>query len=152
MRYMLTILSIFMGELFLKNHIEAKVPENSEKKALHDMVILTKHRNRGAVFNIGEKRPKIVLWISVVFTILAAALFLCSLGFAGKRLLKWGFTFLLGGAFSNTYDRLKRGYVVDYFRLNAPVKRIRSLIFNLSDFCIMLGAALIVAGESVSTQ
>lgn len=142
------ILSVFTGELFLKDYIEAKLPENSEKKALCDTIILTKHHNRGGALNIGEKRPEIVLWISVALTVLAVILFLLSLGFAGKRLLKWGLTLLLGGAFSNMYDRLKRGYVVDYFRLNVPVKRIRNLIFNLSDFCIMLGAALIVAGES----
>lgn len=148
MQYVLMILSIFTSELFLKDYIEAKVSENSEKKALHDTIILTKHHNRGAVLNIGEKRPKIVLWLSAVLTALATVLFLCSLGLVGKRLLKWGFTFLLGGAFSNTYDRLRRGYVVDYFRLNVPMKRIRNLIFNLSDFCIMLGAALMVLGES----
>ena len=147
MRYVLAILSIFTGELYLKDYIEAKVPENSEKKAFHDTIILTKHHNRGIAFNIGEKRPKIILWISVLLTALATVLFVCSLGFAGKRLLKWGLAFLLGGAFSNTYDRLKRGYVVDYFRLNVPVKRIRNLIFNLSDFCIMLGAAFTVMGE-----
>ena len=63
-------------------------------------------------------------------------------------MMKFGLSLLLGGAFSNTYDRLKRGYVVDYFRVNVPVKRIRKLIFNISDFCIMIGALLIVLEEA----
>ena len=147
MPYILTILSIFTGEFFLKNRVEKEIPENSSKNALHGAVILTKHRNRGAAFHTGENRPEIIKWISVVLTATATALFVCSFGLAGKKLMKWGLSLLLGGAFSNTYDRLKRGYVVDYFRLNVPVKRVRNIIFNLSDFCIMLGAALVVLGD-----
>ena len=139
MQYLLAILTIFTGELFWKDHVEKEIPENGSKKVLHDMIILTKHHNRGAVLNTGQKRPEIIKWISVALTFAAAVLFVCSFGLAGKG--------LMGGAFSNTYDRLKRGYVVDYFRLNVPVRRIRNLIFNASDFCIIIGALLIVLGE-----
>lgn len=147
MRYILTILAIFTGEFFWKNHVEEKIAEGSCKEAFFNLVILTKYHNRGAALNAGEKRPEIIKWISVALTILATVLFLCSFGLAGKRLMKFGLSLLLGGAFSNTCDRLKRGYVVDYFRLNVPVKRIRNLIFNVSDFCIMLGALFVVLGE-----
>lgn len=148
MHYILTILTIFTGELFWKEHVEREIPENSSRKALRDTIILTRHHNRGAALNTGEKRPEIVRGISVVLTIAAAVLFIGSFGLAGKRMMKFGLSLLLGGAFSNTYDRLKRGYVVDYFRLNVPVKRIRRLIFNVSDFCIMIGALLIVLEEA----
>lgn len=143
MHYIITILAIFTGEFFWKNHIEAKMPENGSKKALHGTVILTNHHNRGAALNAGEQYPEIMKWISAALTAVAAVLFLCCFKRSVKRTMKWGLSFLLGGASSNTYDRLKRGYVVDYFRLNVPMKRIRNIIFNLSDFCIMLGAALI---------
>lgn len=149
MRYVLTILTIFTGEFFWKNHVEKEIPEGSSKRVLRNAIILTKYHNRGAALNTGEKRPEIVKWISVALTGAATVVFVCSFGFAGRRLLKAGLSLLLGGAFSNTYDRLKRGYVVDYFRLNVPVKRIRNLIFNVSDFCIMLGAMLAVLGEGV---
>lgn len=147
MQYILTILSIFTGEFFLKNRVETELAENSGKRALHGAVILTKHHNRGAAFNTGENRPEIIKWMSVILTAAATALFVCSFGLAGKKMMKWGLSLLLGGAFSNTYDRLKKGYVVDYFRLNVPVKRVKNLIFNLSDFCIMIGAALVVLGD-----
>lgn len=151
MQYIFMILSIFTGEIFLKNCVEAELTENSSQKALGGAVILTKHHNRGAALNAGEKRPEVIKWISVVLTVAAAVLFVCSFGLAGKKMMKWGLSLLLGGAFSNTYDRLKRGYVVDYFRLNVPVKRVRNIIFNLSDFCIMLGAALVVLGSGNAT-
>ena len=147
LQYILTILFIFTGEFFIKNHVEAEIPDNSSKKVLHGALVLTKHHNRGAAFNTGENRPEIIKWISILLTAGAAALFVCSFGLVGKKMMKWGLSLLLGGAFSNTYDRLKRGYVVDYFRLNVPVKRVRNLIFNLSDFCIMVGAALVALGD-----
>lgn len=147
MRYILTILTIFIGEFFWKNHVEKNIPEGSNKKVLHDTVILTKYHNRGAALNTGEKRPEIVKWISLVLTAAAVVLFLGSFGLAGRGMLKTGLSFLLGGAFSNTYDRLKQGYVVDYFRFNVPVRRIRNLIFNVSDFCIIIGALFIVFDE-----
>lgn len=147
MQYILAVLAIFTGEFFLKNRAESGLAENSGKKALHGAVILTKHHNRGAAFNTGEKKPGVVKWVSMILTAAATVLFVGSLGLAGKKMMKWGLTFLLGGAFSNTYDRLKRGYVEDYFRLNVPVRRVKNIIFNLSDFCIMLGAALVVLGD-----
>lgn len=147
MRYILMILTIFTGELFWKDHVEREISEGSSKKALRNTVILTKHHNYGAVFNTGERRPGIVKGISVLLTVLAAIFFIFSFGTVGKGMLKFGLSLLLGGAFSNTYDRLRRGYVVDYFRLNVPAKRIRNLIFNISDFCIVIGAVLAVLGE-----
>jgi len=148
MWHILTVLAIFTGELFWKGYVEKEIPENSSKKAFHNAIILTKHHNRGAALNTGEKRPEIVKGISIVLTLMAAMLFICSFGLAGKRIMKFGLSLLLGGAFSNTYDRLRRGYVVDYFRINVPVKRIRNIIFNVSDFCIMIGALLIVLETS----
>ncbi len=75
MRYILTILTIFIGEFFWKNHVEKNIPEGGSKKVLHDTVILTKYHNRGAALNTGEKRPEIVKWISLVLTAAAAVLF-----------------------------------------------------------------------------
>lgn len=147
MRYILMILTIFTGELFWKEHVEREIPEGSSKKALRNTVILTKHHNYGAAFNTGERRPGIVKGISVLLTVLAAIFFIFSFGTVEKGMLKFGLSLLLGGAFSNTYDRLRRGYVVDYFRLNVPAKRIWNLIFNISDFCIVIGAVLVVLGE-----
>lgn len=147
MGYIFMIFGIFTGELFWKNHVEKNISEGSSKKALYGAILLTKYHNRGAALNRGEKRPEIVKWISVVLTAAVGLLFVCSFGMAGRGLLKTGLSLLLGGAFSNTYDRLKRGYVVDYFRFNVSAKRIRRLIFNVSDFCIIIGALLAVLSE-----
>lgn len=56
---------------------------------------------------------------------------------------------LLGGAFSNTYDRCRRKYVVDYFSFGVKWKRLSRIVFNISDFGIILGAltAALAAGK-----
>ena len=55
---------------------------------------------------------------------------------------------LLGGAVSNTCDRMTRGYVVDYLGFNVKSKKLSNIIFNLSDFFIMAGALLSVSSVS----
>lgn len=147
MRYILLSFIIFIGELFQKNRVEAEIKENSSKKALHNTIILTKYHNYGAMLDAGAKKPRLIRLLSVFLTAMAAVLFLFSLGMAGNGLLKTGFSLLLGGAFSNTYDRIKRGYVVDYFRINVPVKAVRRIIFNVSDFCIIIGAAMVAVSQ-----
>lgn len=83
--------------------------------------------------------------ISVLLTMLLTAVFFLTLGKAGKGLLKWGLTLLLGGAYSNTYDRLARKYVVDYVSFPVP-GRLGKVVFNVGDFCIMIGTLLCVLG------
>ncbi|MDE7258820.1 MAG: signal peptidase II, partial [Lachnospiraceae bacterium] len=46
-----------------------------------------------------------------------------------------------------TYDRLVRKYVVDYVSFPVKNQKIRNIVFNISDFCIMIGALLMVLGS-----
>ncbi|MDE7232762.1 MAG: signal peptidase II, partial [Lachnospiraceae bacterium] len=68
--------------------------------------------------------------------------FLSTFSFRGNSTLKAGLALLLGGAYSNTYDRLTRRYVVDYVSFPVKNQRFRRIVFNLSDFCILIGALL----------
>lgn len=54
---------------------------------------------------------------------------------------------ILGGAYSNTYDRLFRKYVVDYVSFEVRNPRLRNIVFNLSDFGIMIGSCLLVISQ-----
>lgn len=73
--------------------------------------------------------------------------FLSTFSFRGNSTLRAGLALLLGGAYSNTYDRLTRNYVVDYVSFPVKNKRVRRVVFNISDFCIMIGALLMVLGD-----
>ena len=95
--------------------------------------------------NTLEKKPEIVLVLSFVLTAVCAILFLATLGRAGSRLLKVGLALLLGGAFSNTYDRLRRKYVTDYISFDAGSEHFRDTVFNIGDFAIAAGALFVIA-------
>ncbi len=148
MQYLAVILGIFGLELGVKDHIEKTKVEGSEEKKCGGFLLIRRHHNRGAFLNAGQDKQKVVAVISVILSVALSILFACTLGMAGKGLLKWGLTLMLGGAFSNTYDRLKRRYVVDYVSFNVPFEGLRRIIFNIGDFCIMIGAMLSVIGYS----
>lgn len=145
MWHLLAILGIFGTEWKVKNYIEETVKEGETKEKCGGFVLIRKHHNKGAFLNVGQGRRKVVMGLSVCLTIVLTILFMLTLGNAGKGLLKWGLTLLLGGAYSNTYDRLVRKYVVDYVSFHVPFG-LQKVIFNMSDFCIMVGALLCVIG------
>lgn len=137
------IIGIFFGDLLIKNRIEKNGAEKNGKYFL-----IKKYHNRGAMLNLGQNKRRAVAFVSVLLCVVLTVVFLCSLGRRGNTLLRVGLTFLLGGAFSNTYDRLKRKYVVDYFSFNVKWKPLRCIVFNISDFFIIIGALLAAIGTS----
>ena len=146
MQYLTAILGIFGLEFLVKKHIEKTKTEGVDEKACGGALLIRKHHNKGAFLNIREKNQKAVMVISVMLTVLMTVFYIMTLTNAGKGLLKWGLTLLLGGAYTNTYDRLTRKYVVDYVSFNVPFRWLRRIIFNIGDFCIMIGAMLSVIG------
>lgn len=142
MIYVLVAAAIFIGDLFIKNYVERKFPDQGEQKKIKGFLRLRKHHNKGAFLNAGERKRQAVAVLSVLLTILVTILFILSFGTKGNALLKTGLALLLGGAFSNTYDRQKRKYVVDYFSFGVKWKWLASIIFNISDFGIIIGALL----------
>ena len=144
----LIVSGIFLGDLWIKNQIEKKMAEGETKCFCRDRILIRRHHNRGVMLNFLQKRQPVVAALSLVLTAIVTVLFGLSFGTRGNNLLRMGLAFLLGGAFSNTYDRLKRKYVVDYLSFGVKWKRLRRIIFNISDFCIMLGALIAVIGIS----
>ncbi len=138
MVYLVIISTIFIGDLFVKNYIEKNKKLWKQEKILKDKLIITKYHNQGAFLNLLEKNREILLVFSgVLLGLLSMALLLASPK-KGKRLLKLGLSFMVGGASSNVYDRIHRGYVVDYFSFSFYDK----IVFNISDFFIFLGSIL----------
>ena len=140
------ILSIFAGDFWIKNQVEQKRAEGETREILGGRLLLRRYHNRGAALNFGERRHPPVATLSLLLTLLAFGALILNLGQKGNGMLRVGLSLLLGGAFSNTYDRLKRKYVVDYVSFGVKWKRLRQVVFNISDFCIITGALLAVLG------
>ena len=124
---------------------ENKGTEGVRKPILGGKMFVTKFHNKGAFLGAGEKNPQVLLGVSIGITLVCTVIFILTFGKHGKNMLKLGLSLLLGGAFSNTYDRLSRKYVVDYFGFNVKNEKLRNMIFNVSDFCILIGTVLTVA-------
>lgn len=147
MRYILLIAGIFGVELGIKNHVEKHRKEGEERPALGGALLLRKYHNRGAFLDMGERVRPLVAFVSVLLSLVMTAVFVMTLGSRGSAVLKTGLALLLGGAYSNTYDRLRRKYVVDYFSFGVKWQKLRRVVFNLSDFCIAVGAMMLVLGS-----
>lgn len=147
-KYVGIIAAIFGGEMAIKNYVEENFDEDTRIEVMQGHVMLRKYHNRGACLNLGEKKQPVVAALSVLLTVLAGILFILSFGRKGNTLLKLGLAVLLGGAFSNTYDRLVRKYVVDYFSFQVKCKPLSRVIFNLADFAILFGALLVTLTAS----
>lgn len=143
MIYIGIVAMIFIGDCLIKNYMEKTLAEGEEKEKWNGFIRLRMHHNKGAFLNAGQKSRAAVATLSLLLTIGVTAAFALLLGKQGNKMLKTGFSLLLGGAFSNTYDRLKRKYVVDYFSFHVRWKWLSRVIFNLSDFGIILGALLV---------
>lgn len=142
---------VFFGDLWIKNRVEKYIPVRNgsqEKQLFGGRILLRRYHNRGAMLGVGEKKRTIVAALSLTLTALMIPVFLFSLGRRGNHLMRAGLALLLGGAFSNTYDRLRRKYVVDYLSFGVKWEKLRRIVFNLSDFCIMIGALLAALASS----
>ena len=138
---------IFLLDLLIKNYIETHLKVGQEKSVCRGKLLIRRYHNRGAFLDAGEKRQKAVALLSLLLTLFMTVVFLSTFSLRGNSTLRAGLALLLGGAYSNTYDRLTRNYVVDYVSFPVKNKRVRRVVFNISDFCIMIGALLMVLGD-----
>ena len=133
----------FLIDEGMKNCVEEYDVLDTPKEILDGKAVLQRYHNKGAFLNFGEQKRKLVTLLSVLL-----AVAVLTLGMRGKKLLKAGLSLLLGGAFSNTYDRVMREYVVDYVSLKTGIAAIDRVVFNLADLCILIGTMAVVLGTS----
>lgn len=92
--------------------------------------------NPGAAFGILENQR--IFFIAVAAIMLLAAIYFYPRIPAKCRMLRFGLSLLAGGASGNVIDRIKTGYVVDFFDFRIwPV-------FNIADIVIVCGVFLII--------
>ncbi len=140
------IAAIFMGDKYIKERMERQLPPGETQEILGGRLLLRRHHNPGVMLGIGKGKETIVTTLSLLLTAVSTLVFVLSLSVYGSNLLRAGLSLLLGGAFSNTYDRLKQQYVMDYVSFNVKWHPFRRLVFNISDFCIITGAMLSALG------
>lgn len=135
---------LFITDVVIKQHIEDHFEKGEKQAILEQKVELRKVHNYGFAMNLFEKKPNIVKIGSVIGGVILAFYGISLFFKKGRMFEKLGAGFALGGAFSNMYDRIVRGYVVDYIGFKTKWDKLRKITFNLGDFGIFIGAFLIL--------
>lgn len=149
MAYLLIIAAIFIADLILKSIVEKKCRLGEKISCCHGKVIIEKYYNRGFALNKFEKYPKLVAYGPAVFCVGLFCRLLWLLATKGCKGMKLALSMVIGGAVSNIYDRFTKHYVVDYIRFGAAWKWLRKIVFNISDFFIILGTILLVFFQEI---
>lgn len=100
---------------------------------------LTYAENTGAVFGL-LKNNRIPLIISSIVITIILAYHLINNCKNGDIIINFAISSIIGGALGNLIDRIRLGYVVDFFNISL----IRYPIFNIADMLIVTGAITLV--------
>lgn len=136
MYYALILLILLLDQL-TKHLIAANIKLNSSVSVIDSVFYLTYVHNYGAAFSILQNKKNFF----IVVTVVVAAAMLIAIAKNRTRYHKallTGFAMIAGGGAGNLADRIRYGYVIDFFDFRVwPV-------FNIADIFIVCGTALLV--------
>lgn len=147
MIYLILTSVILLSDLFCKQYVLDHRENGEETSVCNDRIILRNIRNYGFAMSHMKKFPEIVRNMAGLVNAAAAAVFAATLRKKGRRLEKTGLACIVGGGLSNLYDRICRGYVVDYISFRSRWKKFTDLVFNIGDFFIIGGSILYSIGR-----
>lgn len=131
-------------DMGIKEYVEEYYNKTAEKDTSIPKVVLRKVHNKGFCLNTLDKHPSVVKGVSAILCggigIQAYQLFQKR----GRWMEKLGITILGAGAFSNTFDRIIRGYVVDYFGVKIKNSKLSKITANLADIYILIGSLILL--------
>jgi signal peptidase II len=133
------ILFLVAFDLWTKHWAAAHFMRGQTKTIIPGLFNLTLVHNTGAAFGLGAK------W-SMSFFVTTSVLAICLVNYLlirlrpEERIPRWALTLILSGALGNLIDRIRQGYVVDFF--DFYVRRYHWPAFNIADACITVGAGL----------
>lgn len=143
--YLLAAGALVVLDQVTKNIVARGVPLYDSVPVIPGFFNITRIHNKGAIFGTFSQTGN-----SLVFALLTAASLL-ALAFvvyyffktpASDKLMKVALALIMAGAFGNQFDRLVRGYVVDF--LDFYLGTTHWPFFNVADSCITVGAGLML--------
>lgn len=139
---------IFLWDQLLKHSIDREPEENFPRELPYSKGKVKIERAHNPGFSQGhfQEFPEFVRLSSLALTAFATGVLqvFCT-AFPGKRKVeKLGAMLLLGGAVSNTYDRVAHGFVTDF--LHIQVGALKKSIINIGDIAIVSGMCIYFLG------
>lgn len=144
MIYLFIIVLVFGLDFAIKQYFEIYFPKNKVRELFGGKLIFRKAYNKGAALNFLAKKQEFVAGFSAALVIVTLLAEIALISKKGAHVLKIGLALIVGGGLSNVYDRLVRNYVVDYISFGVKWKKLKNIVFNLSDLCIFIGALFVV--------
>ena len=126
--------SVFFVDRFFKIWVSLRLKEGEGFPVLKGVFHVTRVNNTGAAFGLWKNASYFLIGVTVL-SALAIFYYLFGPPGTGKERSKnfYGWSFVLGGALGNLYDRVRFGFVVDFLDFRVwPV-------FNVADASICLG-------------
>ena len=134
--FILISLIIILFDQYTKNIIT----QNYKSFINKDLILFSLDyvKNFGAAFNLLSGSRIFLSTISISITIILIYIILNKNDISNIDLLSY--SFILGGTIGNGYDRISKGYVIDFINLNF----INFPVFNVADISINIGLVLII--------
>ena len=151
---LLTILGCVGCDQVTKSIARDQLPPRATISLFHDTVRLEHAENPGAFLSLGDQLPRtsreILFILGGALLVLGTAVW----AFGSKRInpvQSIGAGLACGGGLANILDRvIHDGTVTDF--INIGVGTLRTGIFNVADVALMLGLAMLVAGDSLARR
>ena len=136
---------VFAVDQSMKDRIEEEpaegLPKDMEGRAGR-LIRFDRYHNRGFALGRMKEHQEIVRGAGVAGTASLAASLLLAFARKSSAMMQTALSLSLFGALSNLYDRLVRGYVVDYLIIKKkPWSR---LVINLGDAALFIGSILMI--------
>lgn len=141
MYYYLIVLFIIIldqvSKLLAVNYVKSQISIPLVENVFH----LTYAENTGAAFSILSNKIPLLSIITTIF-IMALIIYLYKLVSKENsfQLFTLSLAFIIGGALGNLIDRIRIGYVVDFF----DFRLINFAVFNVADCFIVVGSILLI--------
>ena len=135
-------LALTTFDMGIKQYIEDTFRKGEERGTTDSKIVIRRVHNKGFCLNTLDKYPMIIKSVSGALCGAIGAYAFRLFQERGQWGKKLGITFLGAGAFSNTFDRLVRGYVVDYYGLKCKNSKLSKITANLADLYVVIGSTI----------
>ena len=133
---------LFAADQLFKTYAEQNLDKKDERK-LAGVLVLRRVHNKGLCMGLLSENQAAVKWLSLaascIVTVCQTIVSFRRKGFWKKK----GLALMTAGAWSNTFDRFARGYVVDYIGFDIKDPKTAKITYNLGDFFITAGAVIL---------
>lgn len=135
--YYLLIFVVIAADQISKSYIHASMAFGQSIPIVYDMFHITYVRNTGAAFSILQDQTLLLKVLPILF-ITAIVVFMKLKGKNQHWSLNAALSLIIAGGAGNLIDRIRLGYVIDFFDFRVfPV-------FNIADIAVCSGCALMI--------